>query len=221
MIFRPDHIQKIINKILGIEPGKDQTRRLCRPGERFLFDDDAGEHIVLTPSGRLKWRVGDDYAVSPGRGKPGVWVCFDHPCYGYDIWDGNDPVLTDSGLVDWRKIAAGQGYQPLRIRLLEIRREPLWAITEEGAVAEGCEPIPCMYCGGQGWMPFTDMAHNPEDPFGSPLPVESQMECSSCGGGGAIAPATEAYKGLWESINGPKSWDKTGDVWVLRFEVVK
>lgn len=134
MQFKPESINAIVNGT------KTETRRVVKPGETLEEVELLPTVIAVTggyPKGRLKWQVGRDYAVSPGRGFPGAWVCFDHPRYGYDIWEGSDPVSTDSGLVDWRKIAAGQGYQPLRIRLLEIRREPLQAITLEDVIAEG------------------------------------------------------------------------------------
>ncbi len=213
-----------------VEGKKTATRRVCKPpkftgmgvpiGGEYAIDVDGDKvidhlgnrlsdkpiHAVYTITARgdrLKGQVGRDYAVQPGRGKPGVFVNFNHPCYGYDIWDGTDPVHTDKGLIDWREFAPRQGYQPLRIRLLEIRREPLQAISEEDAVAEGCEAIECDWC------------HNPlkgEPPgFG----------CPYCNGIGIITFAIEVYSELWETINGPKSWDVNPVVWALTFEVVQ
>ncbi|KKM69901.1 hypothetical protein LCGC14_1446220 [marine sediment metagenome] len=69
MIFTPEHIQKIVRE------AKTETRRIVKSGERLIWcDDDNYHHFILTPSGRVKWRVGQDYAVQPGRGKP----CYIH-----------------------------------------------------------------------------------------------------------------------------------------------
>jgi len=53
---------------------KTQTRRIQKPGERFLYDDGNSEHVILTPDGRVKWRNFQNYAVCPKRGQP----CYVH-----------------------------------------------------------------------------------------------------------------------------------------------
>lgn len=99
MLFKPEHIDLIIAW------RKTQTRRVCKPGEKV---NSVGlVRMVETAQGRVKWRVGDDYAVQPGRGKPGAWY-------------NREPD-------DWR---------PLRIRLLDIRQERLQDISQEDVLAE-------------------------------------------------------------------------------------
>jgi hypothetical protein len=54
---------------------KTVTRRVCKPGEWIEYDTANGDKYytsVFTATNRLKWQVGRDYAVSPGRGKPVV-----------------------------------------------------------------------------------------------------------------------------------------------------
>lgn len=212
MIFR--QIDEIVRGV------KTQTRRIVKPEETdqlfALPDYETGTcriHSVFSATNRitgygdkkrLKWQVGRDYAVSPGRGKPGVW------------WN----TLLD-GTREWQqhKPEGFNKWQPLRIIITDIRREPLQDISEEDARAEGCQHLDCYYCGGQGWVAGTDMAHNPEDPMGNPIPVQVQIECSTCGGGGVLGAARDAYQKLWEDINGQDSWDLNPDVWVLTFKV--
>ena len=63
MIFR--QVQEII------EGTKTETRRVAKPGDRLVYDDEGYRHFVIDKNGRLRWRVGRDYAVVPKRGLPG------------------------------------------------------------------------------------------------------------------------------------------------------
>jgi hypothetical protein len=80
--------QHTLDKVLS--GWKVQTRRVWKVGE-FLIDD------AVVGDGRLKWKVGETYAVQPGRGKASVG----------------------------------------RIRITGIRLEPVTAISETDASAEG------------------------------------------------------------------------------------
>lgn len=71
MLFKPE-LQKKIEA--GI---KTQTRRPVKAGDEAIFDilrirDDILEPISVYRNGRQLWRVGRDYAICPGRGKPQV-----------------------------------------------------------------------------------------------------------------------------------------------------
>lgn len=122
---------------------KTQTRRVCKSGEeeevvmsdtdRVFFrhdkpyvaypvDEQRAISAVYTATGRLKWRVGNTYAVSPGRGKPCVF------------WNTLAPEWTDQK-EGWLLIEGI--WQPLHIRIAAIRQERLQDITEADARAEG------------------------------------------------------------------------------------
>ena len=184
MIFK--QIQEIIDGT------KTQTRRIVKPGEYSpLSGLISVTHEVRTVGNRLKWSVGRDYAVSPGRGKPGAFVNFNHPCYGYDIWQGTDPVSTDKGLIDWREFAPRQGYEPLRIVITAIRREPLQSITPEDVRDEG------VWC---------DVDYEPLDIGFSP-------DLHNWDVYRALWNDINPRKGT--------RWDDNPDVWVIEFEVKK
>lgn len=82
-----------------------------------------------------------------------------------------------------------------RIKLLvkSVRVERLQNITEQDAIAEGIER-----CGNHGFKNYlSDIA----------------MLC--------LHPATRSFESLWQSINGPDSWDANPWVWVVEFERIK
>lgn len=82
----------------------------------------------------------------------------------------------------------------ISLEVVSVKVERLNAISEEDALAEGVE----VFEDGAGW--------------GLPL------------AGGKMGPwrrhATEVYEDLWESINGPGSWNKNPWVWVVEFKRV-
>lgn len=125
MIFQSEHIQAII------EGRKTQTRRLVKPGDfatHFILPDyDTGETTIQSVQNheRLKWFWGKDYAVQDGRGKPGVQWCRAKKHY---------PAEWTAEYID------ELGWNPLRIRLLEIRQERVQDISEADARAEGYPP---------------------------------------------------------------------------------
>lgn len=63
MLFK----QILIDKIIAEE--KNETRRHAKDGETLEFDPDGKIIRIRQPTGRIKWEVGRDYAVQPGRGK--------------------------------------------------------------------------------------------------------------------------------------------------------
>ena len=216
MFFTPEHISKIISG------AKTQTRRIVKPGEILhggpftvdgtkFYETPRAVYTGAIPHERLKWMVGRDYAVSPGRGKPGVWW---YPATRTWVHPSDDQRATGPGYA---------GSLPLRIRLLAIRQEALQDISEEDARAEGCETIWCPECGGQCYRTGTGMMADPNDPYGEPLPYPIQVECSTCAGHGCMETPREVYALLWDSINTRKGtrWDDDQQVWVLTFEVVR
>lgn len=172
MFFKHDHIQKIINKT------KTETRRVVKLGEFASMHNGAVE-TVFTKSVHPKWTVGNDYAVQPGRGKPGLLWCAETKRIWSRDWARENPMSIEH-------------FVPLRIRLLSIYRKRLQDISEADAVAEG-------YPYKVEWH-HTMIGRLVESTPPSPI---------------------QWYRQLWQSINGPKSWDANPDVWVLTFEIVQ
>lgn len=144
-------IFKQIDAILS--GSKTQTRRVAKPSE-FVY-----QHGNQNPDGiwaidtvftlidnpekyeykyRIKWEVGRTYAVVPGRGKPGAWWAHEYP--------PNKRKLLWHSVHEQNKAAyEEEGWQPLRIRIVAIRREHLQDITEADAKAEGVADV-AAYC---------------------------------------------------------------------------
>ncbi|APW38490.1 hypothetical protein RD110_15825 [Rhodoferax koreense] len=85
------------------------------------------------------------------------------------------------------------------LEITEVRVERLGDISEEDAKAEGIIPH---IRGGWHWR-----EHNPHD-----LDDWDQL---------GFKTAREAYRALWESINGYGSWNLNPWVWAVSFEVIK
>lgn len=106
-----------------IDGQKTQTRRVVKPGERWIMDANyqGGPVTVLIPGGKIKWQVGRDYAVVAKRGTRGV------------------AYKPDTG--EWKVFPNGEyiphEWCPLRIEITKIRREPLQNITHDDALREG------------------------------------------------------------------------------------
>ena len=68
---RPMQFQPELAALI-LEGRKTQTRRPVKLGDLSSTGADADTILWLTRCGRLKWRVGETYAVQPGRNKPSV-----------------------------------------------------------------------------------------------------------------------------------------------------
>jgi hypothetical protein len=127
MIYLPQHCLAIA---LGL---KTQTRRLKQPGDMLEMRDGVNCVVQYTtgyPRGRVKWRVGQDYAVQPGRGKPGLWWRQNvRVTDGVDLIEPPTHISTTMLVLD--------GYSPLRPKLLDIREEVVQAISPDDAQSEG------------------------------------------------------------------------------------
>jgi len=132
MLYRPVLIPKIIRK------EKTETRRLVREYERFNTRPGRGPvgAIVNDETQRTRFEIGKNYAVQPGRGKPGIYYkLLPMNCYSFFDFSG----VASSNIESVRKDAIDSGHEPLRILINDIKKEKLQEITEAGAKREGFE----------------------------------------------------------------------------------
>lgn len=148
MLFKPSLIEKIIRD------EKTQTRRLVKPGQGKKVKVNNKEYIhqnvpigpgtdlfipgeeiieVFSKNEKIKWRVGQDYAVQPGRGKKGVLHCGNKTCNFFEAV----PKKLDYSKEGYGCWDCGELLKPFRIRITKIRREKLCDISEADAKAEG------------------------------------------------------------------------------------
>jgi hypothetical protein len=137
LIFK--QVQEIINQLLPVEQRqggtKGQTRRICKDGETAVYDD-AGEIVkVLDARGRVKWEVGNDRCVQPKRGSSGLWYTPCCTCGGVITALAN-AIVEDRYMPDSPE-GEKNGWNPLRIKIVTIGREPVNKISTNDAVAEG------------------------------------------------------------------------------------
>ena len=195
---------------------KTETRRTRgldkyneKPNDYFLFptSDGFGAH-----------RISDfesSHAVKCPYGKPGDILWVRETFLRLD----QDHIITslfsyradcDKESDEYRKeyVAAGRPYQwkpsihmpkavaRIWLEVLDVKIELLWDITENGAIAEGVEQIP--YFGEHIYRDYTK-------------PVKPNTGC--------VFPQL-SFRTLWQSINGPASWDENPWVWVVKFKVL-
>lgn len=119
-IFKPELIDKIV---VG---KKTQTRRPSKAGEvlRQIESPHGGyKPLGVYQHNRAKMLIGHDYAVVPGRGKPGV------------CWQSELQTWRETGMNN----RCDDASKMLRIRVLDIRQEDVRNISVEDAIAEGFE----------------------------------------------------------------------------------
>lgn len=151
MIFQDGKVRWMLNVIAEEPDFEFQTRRPRRYGEDLQWVDDTTK-CVIHPSGCIKYQVGRDCAVQPGRTKPGIWQLPD----GVFRPDGArfllNPMEGAASGVRWgpamRESLRQGGYRELRQLITDIREEPLQDISDEDCLAEGI----CKYPGGS-WGP--------------------------------------------------------------------
>lgn len=225
---------------LAIREGrKTQTRRVVKwkattPGLNLQFSGLSIERLqsvdgpvyVLVGATRDSYEFRSEPMLCP-YGQPGdlLWVREDHYRYGH--WEPVAGALTPTGRQKWAfvpdssevRFDAPPSYRRGRhhrdpwapawhkrlgrfmprwasrttLRLAEVRVERLQDISEADAAAEGLDRVEdgAARWGVQG---LVDSWHY--DP-------------------------RQSYRALWESINGPESWDANPWVWALTFEVIK
>lgn len=113
-----------------------------------------------------------------------------------------EDLCSDGGEWAWRpSIFMPKGACRLFLRITDIRVERLDEISEEDAVAEGCEEM-SHRCGGFGYYEGGGEIHD--------------CDCQQW----EYPPYVMGFRTLWESINGKGSWGPTW-VWVVNFERIE
>ena len=184
-----------------LEGRKTQTRRVIKP----IGDGETPMHVVKH-GGKLYL---DETPHACPYGQPGdrLWV---RETWAYHVQaigsvtdeDGPfvyraDRMAEQSRLCDrWRpSIHMPRWASRILLEVVSVRVERLNEISEVDANAEGCRAIQ-----GCEWHTFEEAAAG--------IPMHKHT-------------AIDAYSALWESINGPGSWEANPWVWVVEFKRVQ
>lgn len=122
----------------------------CRPhvgGDEAVLDAGHLQHIqeVRGANGKLKWRLGETYAVAPGGHRPAVYVdrlglVFpdEHMVGGgWSLWDEASRAADRGRESSPHTYLRKMGYKPLRIQIARIRLMRLHELSIEDIRAEG------------------------------------------------------------------------------------
>jgi len=176
------------------------------------------------------WQV-DDRQYGPlircPYGKPGdrLWVketvSESEPCYlggrpQPTVWyraDNNRPTWAER---KWTpSIHCARRLSRITLEVTDVRVQRLQDISEEDARAEGItsRQIPKPWGNEPGWSADWSRVGTPSKYARDGKTVADEDIC--------LASARLAYWNLWESINGPGSWDANPFVWVVSFKRVE
>ena len=114
-LFKPEMVDLIVTG------KKTQTRRVIDERHSFLTDT-FGNITALLCNGRVRFRVGEDYAVQVKRGGRGVWA-------NGELWYAPGTEATPPL----------PGYTPARIQIQSLRKGEPMEIFPADARAEGFE----------------------------------------------------------------------------------
>ena len=186
-----------------LDGSKTQTRRLVK-SHPLIDGGNFTDGFVRLPENH----VIDDCPY----GKPGdlLWVRETtrnrmlRVIYAADDATALDPIGRECGWNYSRNVCPGihmpRALSRLTLRVTDVRVERLQEISEADAVAEGTFP-------GAVYPPAGMTDHQ----------VLAWKPDQSAAG----VSAKNGYRSLWESINGPGSWDANPWVWVISFECIK
>lgn len=203
---------------------KTQTRRICKPAMAHNLS-----HVVEVPDPQERGQIyngttfGDEeggiqFASPYGGMRDRLWVRESHWWFKdeCDHETGYYPPALTADDVEYRADGENKrhGWRPsihmprwasrITLEITGVRVERLHEISESDAIAEGIpeESESCERCGDCGWLCIG----------GEP----QQCDAQGCGDG-----AIDAYRALWEEINGPGSWAQNPWVWVVEFKRVQ
>lgn len=195
-------------RIVKPQPDADQVLSMRKGSTGFQFAFDLSDFCRTTDARRIRWEV--------PYGQPGdrLWVRETFaivPRTAYARSDGvqqtlrpEDPYDHDAAIYreGWTRSRGGFRWRPsihmprwasrLTLEITGVRVERLQDISEADAIAEGVTAV-----SSGGVTLFTTTGVN------------------------CFQTAKDAYAALWESINGPGSWDANPWVWVVEFRRVE
>lgn len=185
-----------------LEGRKTQTRRACKP---YLQCYDTVSCDSKKTDFDFHFRDGIGQLIQCPYGKPGdrLWVreafvpnYFDGGRMGYKA-DWNETAAEYCPEPKWKpSIHMPRAASRILLEITDVRVERLQEISEEDALAEG-------------------VLENPNQ--------DSLYDFWHYGGSGCWGEfnAVGSFNSLWESINGPESWEANPWVWVVNFKTVK
>ena len=180
-----------------------QVERLCGPA------CEPSPKGIYPPTGHVDWRGPVDGWPGPYDGRhpvswgtlpfwPGLrlWVkeTWQESDSGPDLYAADYDSKEHAGVERWRpSIYMKRASSRITLEVTGVRVEPLQAITEDAALAEGMQKSRGgMWCGA------------PHDAHGFPRQFNT---------------AVEAFHDLWDAINGKRApWDSNPWVWIVTFK---
>lgn len=193
---------------------KTQTRRVVKPvgnDDSFVLQDYGdGWWPFRSDDGETAMKGDNEIPHSCPYGRPGerLWV---REAWGDMARPGYQPVYAyraDPELGEGWALPPGFKWRPsihmpraasrITLEVTGVRVERLQDISEADAIAEGIEGFELPECGGRFWLDYRL--------------TDAEAGCSP-----ALKSPVDSYRWLWESINGPGSWDANPFVWVVEF----
>lgn len=182
-----------------------------KPGDRLVVKEAAWMWCAKVVSGLTKKTKKPKVCWVESRNVAPIY-CADHPEKPSHIPEGQRQMVGAVGY-EWRKKIAR--FLPRwasrdELEIIDIRVERLNDISEEDAVEEGI----CDRDDGESYCPVKSKGWVRIGPW--------QDVCPHCGGWDHFDYGSEIshYAQLWESINGPGSWEMNPWVWVVEFKVI-
>jgi len=199
---------------------KTQTRRTMKP-QPIFYPEGEGFPIGNDRRTSVEWKgthcAPENLALLAPYGKVGdrLWVketFKPHSTFAHlkpsEIPDSKifyraDNSYAPSNTKWWPSLFMQQRFSRILLEIVSIRVERLANCSAEDALAEGVVEYPCL--GPQRGPNATY--------FSAAGPVPGEMPI-------ARTTPVDAYKALWQEINGEDSWDANPFVWVVEFKRV-